>query len=182
MSGYNGLAAAGRHIRGCERFEPRSDSLRVVAIMDRFTIDPSFHLKARTNSMKYARLIVPLLFALFWTPANVSALESEAGPRVHHVVIVWLKAHGNSAARQQYIAATKTLAALPMVSSYKIGTPMPVAREVVDSSYDLAITATFANAQALADYLKHPDHEQTLHQQIKPLVDRILVYDFEEAS
>lgn len=101
--------------------------------------------------------------------------------RVHHVVIVWLKDAGNRAAREQYIAHSRRLAKLPMVLDYRVGTPLPGGREIVDSSYDVAVVSTFANPQAVTDYVEHPEHKQIIEQALKPLVAKAIVYDFNEA-
>lgn len=100
--------------------------------------------------------------------------------RIHHVVIVRLKDHGSAEARQQYIEATRSLSKLPMVSSYHVGTALPGKRDVVDSSYDVAIVATFENAQALDEYSRHSDHDKVINEKLEPLADRVVVYDFVE--
>lgn len=131
--------------------------------------------------MKRAIAFVILLSA--WMSAGISSAEvvpSVIG-RVNHVVIVWLKDHESQTARKEYIEATKSLSNLPMVLSYRIGTVLPGGREVVDSSYDVAIVATFENAQALDEYTRHPDHKKVLDEKLKPLVDKVIVYDFAES-
>ena len=117
-------------------------------------------------------------------PAGVAFAElTAAAPvaRVHHVVIVWLKEHGNADARQRYIDISRAQAKLPMVVRYQVGTALPGGREVVDSSYDIAIVASFESQEALDAYLKHPEHKRVIDEGLKPLVDRFLVYDFAEA-
>jgi hypothetical protein len=46
---------------------------------------------------------------------------------------------------------------------------------------DVAIVATFENAQALDEYSRHPDHNKVINEKLKGLVDRVVVYDFVEA-
>jgi hypothetical protein len=130
------------------------------------------------RSVVFSALLSILMLA---APASAEVVSS-ASARVHHVVIVWLKDRGNPAARARYIEATESLAKLPMVWRYQIGTALPSdQREVVDSSYDVAIVATFENAKALTAYLEHPDHARILQEKLKPLVDKVIVYDFSEA-
>jgi hypothetical protein len=100
--------------------------------------------------------------------------------RVHHVVIVWLKDAGNPAAREQYIAQSRRLSKLPMVIDYRIGTALPGGREIVDSTYDVAVVSTFANRQAVTAYMEHPEHKEVIEQALKPLVAKAVVYDFAE--
>jgi hypothetical protein len=131
--------------------------------------------------MKRALAFTLLWSLLLFTAVGSAEVMPPAAGRVHHVVIVWLKDHGNPAARQRYIEASQQLAKLPMVWRYQIGTALPGGREVVDKSYDVAIVATFENAQALDDYTRHPDHKKVLEESLKPLVDKVVVYDFAEA-
>lgn len=130
--------------------------------------------------MKRIMALTLLVSASLLAALNTGEVMAEAPGRVHHVVIVWLKDHDSAAARERYIEATRSLAELPMVWRYKIGTALPGGREVVDSSYDVAIVATFENAQALDAYLNHPEHRKVLDERLKPLVDKVIVYDLAE--
>ena len=134
------------------------------------------------NHMKRVTAFTMLLSALMFTAvSSAEVVPPPATGRVHHVVIVWLKDHGSPAARQQYIEATKPLSKLPMVLRYQVGTVLPGNREVIDSSYDVAIVATFENAQALDAYSRDSDHDKVINERLKPLVDKVIVYDFAEA-
>lgn len=103
---------------------------------------------------------------------------------VHHVALVWLKQAGDPAARRQYIELSWPLANLPGVLSYQLGTPAEIRRERVnsalDQSYDVAVSATFADSQALEAFLKNPGYQAVAQQQLRPLVDRYKVYEFAE--
>jgi hypothetical protein len=109
-----------------------------------------------------------------------SAEVIPAGGRVQHVVIVWLKDHGDPAARRQYIENSRRLGKLPMVLRYQVGTVLAGDRAIVDSSYDLGVVATFENEQGLRDYLAHPEHRKVIEESLKPLVEKAVVYDFKE--
>jgi hypothetical protein len=132
--------------------------------------------------MQRTVVFVFLLWILGFGAVSSAEIASPGTGRIHHVVIVWLKDHGSSEARQQYIEATRLLSKLPMVSSYRVGTALPSKRDVVDGSYDVAIVATFENAQALDEYSRHPDHDKVIDEKLKGLVDRVVVYDFLEAQ
>jgi quinol monooxygenase YgiN len=116
--------------------------------------------------------------------ASTQAEMKNGASKVHHLVVVWLKQHGDENARRQYINASKQLAKLPGVVDYHIGTPTTIKREhpspALDNSYDIAISSTFENAQALENYSKHPEHQKIIHEVLKPLVDKYQVYDFAE--
>lgn len=132
--------------------------------------------------MKPALTLLFALVAFLFSPAGLTETAPTAAGKVTHVVIVWLKDHGPES-RQQYIEATRHLSKLPMVASYTVGAHLPAKeRQVVDASYDLAVLATFADAKALDDYLNHPEHAKVLAEKLKPLVDKVVVYDFVTAQ
>ena len=103
--------------------------------------------------------------------------NGESG-RIEHVVVVWLKTPGNRAAQDRVIAASQALMSIPGVLSLKAGTMVPSERPVVDSSFDVALSITLADEQAMQHYLTHPVHVQLVEETLKPLVDKIRVYDF----
>jgi len=107
-----------------------------------------------------------------------------SGGSVHHVALVWLKQAGDPAARRQYIELSRPLENLPGVLSYRLGTPLEVRRErastALDKGYDVAVSATFADPDALEAFLKNPDYQTVAQQQLRPLVDKYKVYEFAE--
>ena len=134
--------------------------------------------------MKPLTLPVLLLMLFAIVMSNTAQAENKTQRKAHHVVIVWLKQHGNANARRQYIKASKRLAKLPGVLSYSIGTPASVKRNKsghgLDKSYDIAITSSFANQKALENYLNHPKHHKIIQNKLKPLVKHYKAYDFTE--
>lgn len=119
-----------------------------------------------------------LTLALLSGTNPVGAEETRQG-RVHHVVIVWLKEPGSQAVRSRYQEITRSLAKLPGVLSYSVGSALPSTHERVDSSYDLAVEAVFKDAKALEDYNANPLHQQAVAA-MRPLVQKLVVYDFAE--
>jgi len=115
------------------------------------------------------------------TPAD-SLPKAEPAPRLHHVVLVWLKNSADQASIQQYIEASQTLAKLPGVVSYEVGVPAKLpqrrASKALDESYDVAVTAVFESQQAFAEFLKNPDYARVAQGMLRPLVDTYRVYDF----
>ncbi|MFH0340571.1 MAG: Dabb family protein [Chromatiales bacterium] len=99
-------------------------------------------------------------------------------------MIVWLKEAGNEAVRKQYIDASKRLGKLPGVVTYRIGRVMPGKGEgstgVADNSFDIAVTSTFENQQALAAYLQSEEHRRIIDEELRPIVKKCIVYDFAE--
>ncbi len=98
--------------------------------------------------------------------------------RLHHIVLVWLKLPGNPTHRSHLIKVSESFAAIPGVKSVAVGEPLLSDREIVDDSFDIAIDLTFEDKHALQSYLNHPDHLRAVEVSLKPLADRIVVYDF----
>ena len=99
-------------------------------------------------------------------------------PRLHHVVVCWLKQPGDAAARRRIIEASEALAEIPGVLQVSAGEPIESDRPIVDDSFDVAITITFASQAAFDAYLAHPDHRRANAEVLAPLVERVVVYDF----
>lgn len=124
-----------------------------------------------------------LLSALILTPAAYAA-DQAAPPsgKIHHLVVIWLKQHGDPEARRQYIEGSKRLSNLPGVVGYSVGPIADIHHDkptpAVDDSFDIAVSATFANKEALENYSKHPEHHKVIQEVLKPLVDHYKVYDF----
>lgn len=138
--------------------------------------------------MKKSQFInLTILMAVF-SITNIAYAERPAnkvdGKKYHHVVVVWLKQHGNQEAQQKYIEGSKRLSKLPGVLNYDIGPVANIKRDKkspsVDDSFDIAISATFESKEALENYSKHPEHHKVIQEVLKPLVDRYKVYDFTE--
>lgn len=124
---------------------------------------------------------VTLLFLMVSVFTRVIAetdIKESSGP-VSHVVIAWLKKPGDAEARKKFIDTTKSFSTLPGVIDHRVGTVLPSGRKVVDSSFDVATVITFENRKALLAYLKHPRHEHAVKNTLKPLVEKVIVYDID---
>lgn len=126
--------------------------------------------------------VLSLLF--IGSVTTVQAETNSVPHKAHHLVVVWLKQHGDVAVRKQYIEASKRLAKLPGVLTYHIGIPAAIKRDnprpALDDSFDIAISSTFENLQALENYSKHAEHQKVIQETLKPLVEKYKVYDFVE--
>ena len=69
---------------------------------------------------------------------------------------------------------------MPGVVGVRTGVALPSTRTVADTCFDVAVVISFTDAAALQAYLEHPRHKQELRRMVKPLVRRVLVYDFVE--
>lgn len=118
---------------------------------------------------------------LFLTAATALLLASCTTPRsggVTHVVVFWLKNHGNAADRAKIIETSESFRKIPGVLSVSTGPCIPSARPIVDSSFDVAVSLTFATQADLQRYIDHPQHKAAAEQVLKPLVRKITVFDF----
>ncbi len=115
-------------------------------------------------------------------PVYAEQPSQASGGKVHHLVVIWLKQHGDPETRRKYIEGSKRLSKLPGVLSYDIGPVAGLKRDkpspAVDDSFDIAVSATFENKQALENYSKQPEHHKVIQDVLKPLVDHYKVYDF----
>ena len=57
---------------------------------------------------------------------------------------------------------------------------MPSDRSIVDDSFDVGILVVVDTKEALGEYLRHPLHDEAKKKILLPLVDRLVVYDFQE--
>ncbi|WP_428353603.1 Dabb family protein [Methyloprofundus sp.] len=115
------------------------------------------------------------LLGLFFTATITHAQEDQ---RVSHVVVVWLKEPGNAQMREQFIEASRALETVPGVLSRHVSAVIPSNRPKVDDTFDVAVTVTFKNSQALKSYMQNKKHKDMLNKRLKPLVNRIVVYNF----
>lgn len=117
-------------------------------------------------------LLLGLLFS------NVGIANAEGNKKISHVVMVWLKQPGNEQQRTAFIKASEQLGNLPGILNRHVGVVMPSNRAIADDTFDVAVTVTLKNKAALAAYLTNPKHKKILKDKIKPLTNRVVVYDF----
>jgi hypothetical protein len=118
-----------------------------------------------------------LLLALL-ACSSLSTLAHDSNAPVEHIVIVWLQEPGNAQQRTNIIEESQALTAIPGVLSLKSGSVVKSERAIVDSSFDVALVISLESQAALDAYLVHPIHVKLVEETLKPLVERIQVYDF----
>jgi hypothetical protein len=131
--------------------------------------------------MNYKLFTIAIVFLLFALPACQQGKDRpDSTSKVHHVVVCWLNESGNKEARHKIIDASRGFSSIPGVIDVRAGSVIQSNREIVDSSFDVAIYLSFENEQKLQDYLAHPFHNNAVKKILKPLVRKIVVYDFIE--
>jgi hypothetical protein len=130
-------------------------------------------------NIKFLLIGMPLVLLLF--PACLQDRDlPDSTSKVHHVVVCWLNEPGNKESRRKIIEASRGFSSIPGVIDVRAGSVIQSERKIVDSSFDVAIYLSFANEQKLQDYLLHPIHKNAVKEILKPLVRKIVVYDFIE--
>lgn len=117
-------------------------------------------------------------FFCFLVAVALSACRTVPPSKITHVVVFWLKDHGNAAQRAKIIETSESFRRIPGVLSVKVGQCLPSQRPIVDSSFDVALTMEFANQAAMQKYLDDPRHRESTVAVLKPLVRKITAYDF----
>lgn len=110
---------------------------------------------------------------LFATPVHAK----EEGKEITHVIMVWLNNTGDEKVREEFVKISETLNDLPGIVYRHVGIVSTSDRQIVDDTFDVAITVTLKDKAALKGYLEHPKHKEVL-KKIKPMVNRVVAYDF----
>ena len=117
---------------------------------------------------------------LILTVGCVSNHQSEREQTLSHVVLCWLKEPGNTEHRNQIIEVSKTFTKIPGVLDVRVGKVIESNRSIVDDSFDVGILVVVLDAKRLQEYLDHPIHQNAKRDVLLPLVEKVLVYDFQE--
>lgn len=114
------------------------------------------------------------------TPHIHLGLGKIESPPLRHLVLCWLKEPGNVEHQNKIIAVTKSFREIPGVLDVQAGKSVPSDRSIVDDSFDVGILVVVDTKEALGEYLRHPLHDEAKKKILLPLVDRLVVYDFQE--
>ena len=96
-----------------------------------------------------------------------------------HIVIFWTDPAQPDAADKLIAGASKHLRLIPSIQQFHIGRMSPSLRPVVEQSYQVALNLIFPSKPVEQEYQTHPQHLEFVEQCVKPLVEKIVVYDFE---
>jgi len=121
------------------------------------------------------QIVIFIVFTLF---GNFTYAEkAEKDEPVYHVVLIWLKTYRNEMRINKIINASKELKNIPGVLEVSTGKVLRSARVIVDDTFDVSVIIKFASKEYLKDYLVHPIHVKIANEVIKPLANKILIYD-----
>jgi hypothetical protein len=136
------------------------------------------------------RVFVFLLFCLqilflstgcFTAQSSPARVDEKTGPPpLRHLVLCWLKEPDNVVHQEKIIEITKTFREIPGVLDAQAGKSVASERSIVDDSFDVGILVVVESKNALDEYLTHPVHDHAKKNILLPLVERLVVYDFQE--
>jgi len=127
--------------------------------------------------MKTLNKYIAILIIFGFTTSSSHAEEFVNEKPVYHVVLIWLKTYRNEMRINKVINASKELKNIPGVLEVSTGKVLRSARVIVDDTFDVSIIIKFASKEYLKDYLVHPIHIKIANEVIKPLANKITVYD-----
>jgi hypothetical protein len=130
------------------------------------------------KSIFLSLIVCAAFLAAFPGCTTLPHYEATQNEQVTHVVICWLKHHGNAAERAKLIKASKSFETIPGVVNVAAGEVLASPRPVVDSSYDVAVVITFKDQKSLAAYGKSPQHQRAVKELLQPLASKYVIYDF----
>jgi hypothetical protein len=96
-----------------------------------------------------------------------------------HIVVLWADPAQPDAADKIVAGANRLLKNIPGVTQFHVGKMVGSPRPVVEQSYSVAINLIFSSNQAETEYQTHPQHVEFVANFVKPMVKKIVIYDFE---
>ena len=97
---------------------------------------------------------------------------------VQHIVLVWLKGDTSSETYQRIIEGSKALANIGHIRDLQVGKAIPSERPIVDDSFSFGIYMRFDSVVDMNAYLADPKHVQFVDTQVKPHLQKLVIYDF----
>ena len=121
-----------------------------------------------------------LLLLTLLVTSGCAGLGTRHDGALQHVVLIWLKDAGNAEQRARIIEVSKSFRNIPGVLDVQAGKAVASERDIVDDSFDVGILVVVPDERRLREYLDHPIHQKAKNDVLVPLVEKILVYDFQE--
>ncbi|WP_316788975.1 Dabb family protein [Pedobacter frigoris] len=94
---------------------------------------------------------------------------------VHHVLF-WLKADTTEDQKAAFRKSLETLENIEVVKNFHIGTPAPISRAVVDTTYTFSLTLFFEDLAGHDVYQVHDLHKAFLDE-FRSTFDKVIIYD-----
>jgi hypothetical protein len=94
---------------------------------------------------------------------------------IHHVLF-WLKANITAEEKNAFQKSLSTLEKIEIVKFFHLGTPAPIERAVVDTTYTFSLLIAFDDLAAHDVYQVHPLHKAFL-EEFRVFFERVVIYD-----
>ena len=127
--------------------------------------------------MKSISKYISIFITLILISLPLKAEEFKNDEPVYHIVLIWLKTYRNEMRINKIINASKELKNIPGVLEGTTGKVLRSSRVIVDDTFDVSVIIKFASKDYLNDYLVHPIHVKLANEVLKPLANKITVYD-----
>tara|TARA_B100000405_G_C16305777_1_gene270636 strand:- start:54 stop:452 length:399 start_codon:yes stop_codon:yes gene_type:complete len=127
--------------------------------------------------MKSISKYISIFITLILISLPLKAEEFKNDEPVYHIVLIWLKTYRNEMRINKIINASKELKNIPGVLEVTTGKVLRSSRVIVDDTFDVSVIIKFASKDYLNDYLVHPIHVKLANEVLKPLANKITVYD-----
>jgi len=95
---------------------------------------------------------------------------------IAHHVLFWLKADTTDEQKTAFLGGLKTLENIEGVKTFHVGTPSPIERAVVDTTYTFSLILFFEDLAAHDVYQVHPIHKAFL-EEFRNLFEKVIIYD-----
>lgn len=97
---------------------------------------------------------------------------------ITHHVLFWLKADTTEEQKIAFRKGLERLEQIENINAFFVGTPAPIERAVVDTSYTFSLVIIFKNLDAHDVYQVHPIHKAFLDE-FRILFEKVVIYDSE---
>lgn len=95
---------------------------------------------------------------------------------IAHHVLFWLKADTTEEQKTAFLGGLKSLEKIEVVKNFHVGTPAPIERAVVDTSYTFSLILFFEDLAAHDVYQVHEIHKAFLDE-FRALFEKVIIYD-----
>ncbi len=97
---------------------------------------------------------------------------------ISHHVLFWLKADTTPDQHTAFRKSLETLENIEVVKFFHVGTPAPIERAVVDTTYTFSLLLSFDDLDAHNVYQGHALHQAFL-EEFRVFFERVVIYDAE---
>ncbi|MES3016863.1 MAG: Dabb family protein [Bacteroidota bacterium] len=97
---------------------------------------------------------------------------------ISHHVLFWLKADTTPDQKAAFRKSLETLKNIEIVKFFHVGTPAPIERAVVDTTYTFSLLLAFDDLDAHNVYQAHALHQAFLNE-FKVFFEKVIIYDAE---